>query len=143
MLRSAVRIAAGDMRRSITLLETAKTVTPEGSELSVITLEKISGLLPFSVIEDISKACSSNSFEKLELLVNSLTCSGYSVASIVDGLITWMTTTTEGMASLSDSQKAAFARYCAEVDYCMTYGANEYLQLFSLLSQLMKLMCQM
>lgn len=131
------------MRRSIMLLETAKTITPDGTALTSATIERVAGVLPDVVITNIITACSSNSFDKLENCVNDIYAQGYSCNCIVEGLVQWMGTNINGdtINTLTDIQKAAFARQCAQVDYAMSFGSNEYLQLFSLLSHLMKLLC--
>ena len=121
-----MNISSGDMRRAITLLQSAKMMF--GKEIESKDVLKISGVVPQDFLKDFYKSCSSKSYEKLTKSVKSILKEGYSgkqfIKQLTDDLI--------HSDVFSNLQKSRIILQIAEIEKSLLDGADEYLQLISL-----------
>merc|ERR1712166_780652 len=65
VMQSLVKVSMGDMRKSITLLQSAQRLVCDG-EIDVESVEMVAGTLPGQVVQDLLTACKQNSFIHVE-----------------------------------------------------------------------------
>ncbi|XP_048719048.1 replication factor C subunit 4 isoform X3 [Caretta caretta] len=95
-------------------------------------------VVPKETIDGLLSACQSGSFEKLETVAKNLINEGYAVAQLINQLHDDIVERED----LPDQQKSVIAEKLAEVDKCLTDGADEYLQLISLCAVVMQQLTQ-
>lgn len=126
-LDSLANISEGDLRRSITLLQTATFVTNSGEEISNNSICEISGFVPQKEIEAFFNICRLKSYEKMISKVNLLIKDGYSVSQLFNQLQHWIATSDESL--LNDKQKSKICQQIALNDKRLLDGCDEYVQL--------------
>lgn len=126
-LKSLIRISEGDLRRSITLLQTATLVTDPGENISNSTICEISGYVPQEEIQQFFNICRSKSYEKMVATVDELIKCGYSGPQFLDQLQDWIAKADEMV--LSDRQKSTICQKIAQDDKNLLDGADEFIQL--------------
>ncbi|KAJ3144269.1 hypothetical protein HDU86_002079 [Geranomyces michiganensis] len=127
-VETLVRLADGDMRRSIMLLQSAHRLHM-GNEITVEHICEIAGVVPESVIESLLAAWTSGSVSKIEVAVASVVRQGYSATQILDQLQDRVLAD----AHLTSKQKAKIALSVASMDKALVDGADEQLQLLQLM----------
>ncbi|XP_043379107.1 replication factor C subunit 4 isoform X2 [Chelonia mydas] len=132
-----VKVSEGDLRKAITFLQSATRLTG-GKEISEKVVTEIAGVVPKETIDGLLSACQSGSFEKLETVAKNLINEGYAVAQLINQLHDDIVERED----LPDKQKSIIAEKLAEVDKCLTDGADEYLQLISLCAVVMQQLTQ-
>ncbi|XP_073215353.1 replication factor C subunit 4 isoform X4 [Lepidochelys kempii] len=132
-----VKVSEGDLRKAITFLQSATRLTG-GKEISEKVVTEIAGVVPKETIDGLLSACQSGSFEKLETVAKNLINEGYAVAQLINQLHDDIVERED----LPDQQKSVIAEKLAEVDKCLTDGADEYLQLISLCAVVMQQLTQ-
>uniref|UniRef100_A0A9J8D8N8 Replication factor C subunit 4 n=2 Tax=Cyprinus carpio TaxID=7962 RepID=A0A9J8D8N8_CYPCA len=90
-------------------------------------------VVPPKVIEALLQICCRGTFEKLELAVKDMIDQGYAATNVLNQLHDVIID-----EKLSDKQKSVITEKMAEVDKCLSDGADEYLQLLSLCSVIMQ-----
>lgn len=126
-LNSLTEISEGDLRRSITLLQTATFVTDDGEEISNESICEISGFIPAKEIENFFNICRLKSYPKMLAKVDSLVKLGYSGSQFFTQLQHWIATSDESL--LSDEQKSQISEQVALNDKRLLDGCDEYLQM--------------
>eukprot|EP01118_Nematostelium_gracile_P020226 TRINITY_DN9754_c0_g1_i1.p1 TRINITY_DN9754_c0_g1~~TRINITY_DN9754_c0_g1_i1.p1 ORF type:complete len:350 (+),score=94.26 TRINITY_DN9754_c0_g1_i1:113-1162(+) len=128
-------VSRGDLRKAITYLQSAFTLY--GDETDSDSIIEISGQIPLETINDLIKAATSNSFDQLEKAVNRTVVSGYPASQVIYQLFDEVVKT----KTLTGLQKSNISASIAEADKCLQDGADESLQLMSVLSIYMKESC--
>ncbi|TPX59145.1 hypothetical protein PhCBS80983_g02674 [Powellomyces hirtus] len=126
-VETLVRLADGDMRRSIMLLQSAFRL----HKTNVITKEviwEIAGVVPEPVIDGLLAAWHSRDVAKMELAVERVVRLGYSGTQLLDQLQDRIITDDH----LSSIQKSKISISIAEMDKALVDGADEQLQLLRL-----------
>ncbi|KAM4772345.1 replication factor C subunit 4 isoform 3-T3 [Rhinophrynus dorsalis] len=136
-LRCLVEVSEGDLRKAITFLQSATRLTG-GKEITVQVVTEIAGVVPKETLDGVLTACQSGSFEKLETVVKNLINNGHAATQLVNQLHDIILERED----LTDKQKAIITEKLAEVDRCLTDGADEYLQMLSLFAVVMQQMTQ-
>ncbi|KAK9966930.1 hypothetical protein ABG768_004006 [Culter alburnus] len=131
-IEALVKVSEGDLRKAITYLQSAARLNAEREITEQIIIE-IAGVVPPKVIETLLQTCYRGAFEKLELAVKDLIDQGYAANNVLNQLHDVIIE-----EKLSDKQKSVIAEKMAEVDKCLSDGADEYLQLLSLCSVIMQ-----
>ncbi|XP_065115383.1 replication factor C subunit 4 isoform X1 [Paramisgurnus dabryanus] len=131
-IEALVHVSEGDLRKAITYLQSAARLNSEREITEKIIIE-IAGVVPPKVIENVLQICYKGHFEKLELAVKDLIDQGYAGTNILNQLHEVIIE-----EKLNDKQKSVITEKMAEVDKCLTDGADEYLQLLSLCSVIMQ-----
>ncbi|CAI0393209.1 unnamed protein product, partial [Linum tenue] len=125
-------ISQGDLRRAITYLQGAARLY--GSSISSNDLINVSGVVPQSVVESFFAACKSGNFDKANKEVNNVISDGYPVSQMVSQLFDVVVEADD----ISDEQKARICKNMGSVDKCLVDGADEYLQLLDIASNIIK-----
>ncbi|KAM3876450.1 replication factor C subunit 4 [Diretmus argenteus] len=127
-IAALVRVSEGDLRKAITLLQSAARLNVD-KEITESAVVEIAGVVPTKMIDNLLEICHKGTFEKLEIAVRNMVDEGYAATQILSQL---HETVIE--QDLGDKQKSAIAEKMAVVDKCLVDGADEYLQMLSLCS---------
>lgn len=134
VLEDILKISNGDMRRAITLLQSAhrrkglegsKTVTPR-------EIEEISGLVPSSTINELVMKIAENEIDGIANYVNAFLKSGWSVASVTEQLHTYYLVSDDFGTDFKN--KVSWILF--NTDSKLTNGTNEHIQLLNLVIQI-------
>lgn len=126
-LKSLIEISEGDLRRSMTLLQTATLVTGTEEEISSETVCEISGYVPTKHVEAFFNVCRSKSYDKMTAKVEELVKLGYSGTQLLEQLQEFVAKADELL--LTDGQKSAICLQIAQNDKALLDGGDEYVQL--------------
>eukprot|EP00238_Polyblepharides_amylifera_P013671 CAMPEP_0196593792 /NCGR_PEP_ID=MMETSP1081-20130531/76582_1 /TAXON_ID=36882 /ORGANISM="Pyramimonas amylifera, Strain CCMP720" /LENGTH=344 /DNA_ID=CAMNT_0041917877 /DNA_START=192 /DNA_END=1226 /DNA_ORIENTATION=- len=124
--------AGGDMRKAITLLQSATRLYGVGAVSGAQVLH-MSGALPPDEVQDLLEACLSNNFDRTARAVSNIVKQGYPATQVLlqlEGLVV-------ESAVLSDWAKAVICSRMAEADKQLVDGADEHLQLLDVASAAM------
>ncbi|XP_008335395.1 replication factor C subunit 4 [Cynoglossus semilaevis] len=130
-ISALVQVSEGDLRKAITLLQSAARLSMD-REITETSVIEIAGVVPPKTIDKLLQVCFRGTFEKLEVVIRELVDDGYAATQILTQLHDAIV---EG--HLSDKQKSAITEKMAVVGKCLLDGADEYLQLLSLCSLIM------
>ncbi|KAF2076353.1 hypothetical protein CYY_002359 [Polysphondylium violaceum] len=126
------QVSDGDMRKAITYLQSSFRFF--GNNITEQSIYDISGTLPPSLIKQYIDTCKSNSFDKLQSMVQNLINQGYPASQVITQLFDYVVL----YKGMNDKQKALVTIKLGQVDKCLTDGSDEYLQLLDLASYIMK-----
>lgn len=122
-----IEISDGDLRRSINTLQTCSSFIKVGAgeefkPLSLDDIQKISGIVPMQVIEEIYEAIMKNSqlggYTEIQELANNLILEGYDVQQLIVKLMQFFIDM-QSDARLKDIHKARICEIIAESDFSM------------------------
>ncbi|KAK2719598.1 replication factor C subunit 4-like [Artemia franciscana] len=136
-LESLVDIAEGDMRRTITFLQSVSTLKT-GDKVSVEDIDEITGRIPERHINRLFEVCATASFEKLQRFIEDFTCEGYSVSQLQNQVFERII----DLPEITDKQKAMICERLALSDFRLADGADEYLQMLDIGCTIMKALCE-
>ncbi|XP_073142891.1 replication factor C subunit 2 isoform X2 [Henckelia pumila] len=125
-------ISQGDLRRAITYLQGAARLF--GSSISTKDLISVSGVIPAEVVQALFSACRSGNFDLADKEVKNVIAEGYPVSQLLSQLYDDIVEAVD----ISDEQKARICKKFAEADNCLVDGADEYLQLLDVASNIMR-----
>jgi len=126
-----VEMSGGDMRKSITLMQSASLMKAKGEEITLRDVHTIAVRIPSDIIEHhIIKACRATTFSAVNDTAHHVVAEGYPVALILPQLLDFVMVS-EHFTNLA---KAEIALRIAEADKKMVDGASELLQLLSVMS---------
>lgn len=137
VLENILEISSGDMRRAITLLQSAhKRKGLEGSKtITIREVEEISGLVPTSTINELAAKIAESNLDDIVAYVNEFMKSGWSVASVTEQLHNYYL--------ISDHFGTDFKNKVSwllfNTDSRLTNGTNEHIQLLNLVTQISKI----
>ncbi|KAJ6660944.1 hypothetical protein lerEdw1_016964 [Lerista edwardsae] len=132
-----VHESEGDLRKAITLLQSATRLTG-GKEVTERVIAEISGAVPKEMLDGLLVACQSGAFEKLEVATKNLINEGYAASQLINQLHDIIVE----RENLSDKQKSIIAEKLAEADKCLVDGSDEFLQLISVCAVIMQQLTQ-
>ncbi|KAJ3016601.1 hypothetical protein HKX48_003943 [Thoreauomyces humboldtii] len=127
-VQTLVRLADGDMRRSIMLLQSAFRL----HQTEVITKEaicEIAGVVPEHVVDELMTAWQSQNVSKIEAAVERVVRQGYSGTQLLDQLQDRIILDDH----LTSKQKSKVSLSIAQMDKALVDGADEQLQLLRLM----------
>ncbi|XP_026867873.2 replication factor C subunit 4 [Electrophorus electricus] len=127
-----VKVSEGDLRKAITLLQSAARLSAE-KEVTESIVTETAAVVPPKVIENLLQTCYKGTFEKLEIAVKNIIDEGYAATQVLSQLHDIIIE-----ERLSDKQKSAITEKMAVVDKCLVDGADEYLQLLGLCAVIMQ-----
>lgn len=131
--KAIILTSEGDLRKAITSLQSCARLKG-GEEVGQEDVYEISGVIPDRYIEGLLEVCQLNSYDRLQEHVDSMMCEGFSGHQ----LVTQLHDTTVGNACLSDPQKSGICEVLAVAEHCLLEGADEYLQVMSVATSIMK-----
>ena len=137
VLDEILELSGGDMRRAVTMLQSAHTLSGgEGQGIVMVeSLAEMAGLPPSSVITDIMSAIRSNSFDTMETAVSDAIAEGWVTQSLLPELLREFIVSED----LDELGKAELSIRCAEADKNLVDGADETLQLLTVGSLALRL----
>ncbi|KAG8378236.1 hypothetical protein BUALT_Bualt08G0116700 [Buddleja alternifolia] len=130
-------ISQGDLRRAITYLQSAARLF--GSSISSKDLISVSGVIPGDVVQALFSACRNGNFDMADKEVKNVIAEGYPVSQMLSQLYDVIVESDD----ISDEQKARICKKFAEADKCLVDGADEYLQLLDVASNIMRAISNM
>lgn len=136
-LQTLMRVSEGDMRKAVMFLQSASRLCGQDEAITDSIIMDITGVVPEDMLDEIIKACHSDSYQTLDDTVKRVNREGYAASQLLGQLHDCVIL----MEDLTDKQKSAVCEKMGMVDKCLMDGADEYLQLMSLLSTLMKQIC--
>jgi len=144
-LDALLNVTEGDMRQAITTLQSASrlkgAVEGEEEEDAFVTeadVFEITGVVPPNLVAKLLNACASDSYDKLDDVVQDVIREGYSAGQVLIHLHDHVVVSDE----MSDKQKSIILESVAVADKCLADGADEYLQLMSVGSAAMQTLCR-
>ncbi|WFD42535.1 Subunit of heteropentameric Replication factor C (RF-C) [Malassezia psittaci] len=147
LLPALVRASEGDMRRSITYLQSVSRLASvqggDGRQMSADTVAELAGVVPQDVIKQLGRSIgvditeddlspSKDAFSRISKTVQEITREGYSCAQVVLQLHDYVIL----HPMLNARQKTKCALQFGETDKALMDGGNESLQLLNLSLQL-------
>jgi len=133
VLNELVAMSGGDMRKSITLMQSASLMKGKGEEITLRDVHSIAVRIPREIIEEhIVKACLASTFGAVNDTAHFVIAEGYPVAMIMPLLLDFLMDA--DAKDFTNLAKAEIALRIAEADKKMVDGASEFLQLLSVMS---------
>jgi len=148
VLEEILNLSRGDMRRAVTILQSAHILScgsdnhhQKGAEKGYIqknTISEMAGLPPSTVTDKLLDMfrSSSCSFDDVEKAVDDIMCEGYAAQHIMKDLL-FKLAKLDSLA-LNDMNKAEIAIAIADADKCLVDSADEGLQLLRVCSLVQK-----
>ena len=125
VLTELVSLSEGDLRRSITLLQSSALIKEEDEEITIDDIHEVSGYIPKKIIDNFVENCRSKSYERLTESVTDLIADGYSGSQFLMELHQWVIDCDQSL--LSDQQKSTISERIALNDKRLLDGADEFL----------------
>jgi replication factor C subunit 2/4 len=129
-----VTVSDGDMRRAITLLQSAQRLVLKDEQLQSSHVIEVAGVVPAAVIENLMKSCKTSVFNNVQNQVKEIIYSAYPADAIFQQLLP----TIINDDTISDLSKGYIMNRIAEVDAKLIDGGDEYLQLLDVASYIAK-----
>ncbi|KAG8200241.1 hypothetical protein JTE90_025017 [Oedothorax gibbosus] len=136
VIDAVIDFSEGDLRKAITLLQSAHRLKGEES-ITENDIADISGVVPMKWIKEIITVCESDSYEKLEKFVCNLSYEGYTTGQVINQLHDEVVFND----TFNDKQKSSICEKIAVCDKRLLDGGDEYLQLMDLCCTIMQQIC--
>ena len=134
-LEAVITTSEGDLRKAITSLQSCARLK-SSEEITEEDVYEITGVIPTKYIEGLLEVCQLNSYERLQQFVDDLVCEGFSGHQLINQLHDEVVTSN----SLNDQNKAEICAKLATAESCLLDGADEYLQVMSVATYIMKVL---
>ena len=131
-LDSLVLLSDGDLRKSITTLQSASKLFRGMIEEN--SIKEVAAVIPDVVITNLYREIN-NSFESLQRLTEDVIYNGYQPDVLIFQLFDFLASRQE----ISDIKKARIMETLGEADYGLIAGGNEYLQIVAALTAIQKI----
>ena len=129
-LDKLVELSDGDMRRSITILQSAQKLRGMQQQLTPADVMEVAGVIPPHRIAALLLAAKGSTFRHLQAAAQEMIYSAYPV----DQILMQMLPCVMDDATIADVAKAKICVRLAENEHKLIEGADEYLQLMDALS---------
>ncbi|PHJ24673.1 replication factor c subunit 2 [Cystoisospora suis] len=123
-IQTLLRVSQGDLRRSVTLLQSAASVYESLTDEAIL---EVAGHPPSRVVTNLLQACAA-SVDEACAAVDDIIAQGWDAALIIQELIRQIVVSPQ----LKDLQKARIITDIGQKDFAIFQGANSHLQLLSL-----------
>jgi len=144
-LEALLNVTEGDMRQAITTLQSAARLKgseeedeEEDNSVTEGDVFEITGVVPPNLVAQLLNACASDSYDKLDDVVQDIIREGFSAGQVLVHLHDHVIVSDE----MNDKQKSLILESVAAADKCLADGADEYLQLMSVGSATMQTLCR-
>lgn len=135
-LEKLVKVSEGDLRKAITLLQSAHRL--KGSDgVKAVDICEIAGVIDNHWITELIETCKTNSYEKLESYVTDMLLEGHSAYQLISQLHDEIISKPD----YSDKKRSIICEKIAVCDHRLLEGADEYLQIMDLCSAIMHTIC--
>lgn len=128
-INAIVRICEGDLRRVANILQVAASISKKINEETIYEAAALAK--PQEIKELISLAVSGNFLKAKEKLENMIIKEGLTGSDILNEIYRQITT-----LDISDTSKLLLLEKCGEIDFRISEGSNELIQLVSLLASI-------
>lgn len=136
VLDEVITMSEGDMRKSITLLQSAALMKGDGGKISLSDVHTVAVRIPDTVIyKHILNACKSKQFQDINDCVHWIVSEGYPVSLILPKLLEVVMVKDDMFTNMG---KAHIALTIAKADKKLVDGASEFLQLLDVLGCVQK-----
>jgi len=136
VLDEIITMSAGDMRKSITLMQSASLMKGQGEAISIGDVHTVAVRVPDDVIsEQIVRACLSTSFDAINDAAHRIVAEGYPVAMILPKMVQFVM---ENDTLFKNLAKAEIITEIAAADKKLVDGASEFLQILSVMGCMAK-----
>ena len=137
VINEIILISDGDMRKSITLLQSASLMkSGKDDKITLNDVYTVTVRIPDNLISNnIINACLSSSFNEINNTAQYIISEGYPISNILPKLLSFIMISDEYFTNLS---KADIALKIAECDKKLVDGASELLQLLDILGVIQK-----
>lgn len=125
-----IDVSDGDMRRSVTLLQSAYRLVGQSNTIEQSHIIEVAGVIPNSVITKLIDSTKNNSFTIVQNAVKDVIYNAYSV----DQILYQLSPAILSDNSISDVHKADIAIHIAETEQRLIDGADLYIQLLDVMS---------
>ncbi|CAN1234456.1 Replication factor C subunit 2 [Linum perenne] len=105
-----------------------------GSSISSKDLINVSGVVPQSIVQSLFASCKNGNFDLANKEVNNVISDGYPVSQMISQLFDIIVEADD----ITDEQKARVCKSMGSADKCLIDGADEYLQLLEVVSNIIK-----
>ena len=122
-LQALEHVSAGDMRKAITLLQSAASLF--GSELTGDRIREVAGVIPDEKIEELLQLCVAGDSKKSQALAEDILKDGFPCLQILEQFGYYLADSD----LLEDEMKAEICLKLGEVEKKLVDGADEWLQL--------------
>jgi len=135
VLEEIIRMSAGDMRKSITLMQSASLLKGQGEAIAIVDVHTVAVRVPDQVIIDLVDSSMAPSFGAVNDAVHRVVAEGYPVALILPKLVEFVMGNDTRFKNLA---KAEIIMEIAAADKKVVDGASEFLQLLSVMASMAK-----
>lgn len=129
-LQTLVDISEGDMRKSITILQSAQKLRGMKQELRAEDVMEVAGVIPPARITALLTACKSGTFRNIQTAAQEIIYDGFPV----DQIFNQLSSVVMEDVTIGDVAKGKVCCRLADNDHKLIEGADEYLQLLDALS---------
>jgi len=133
-MESLIICSEGDLRKSMTFLQTAHRLKGADGIVRSDVLE-ITGVINIELIKGLLESCASNSYDSLKANVTNILQDGHAASQVISQIHDEVIS-----MDLSDLKKSQIMEKIAVADKRLLDGADEYLQLMSLTTNIQKQM---
>lgn len=137
VLNEILKLSQGDMRRAVTILQSVQALSMGGA-IKWENVAEMSGLPPENVIQPLLQSLTSKSFDSMEQAVSNVIAEGYAAQYIIGALL--QRVVLEEDSKIDDIGRAKLSIKIAETDKKLMDGADDYLQLISVCSLVVRLL---
>lgn len=136
-MEALVLTSEGDLRKAITSLQSCARLKGD-VKIAKDDVYEISGVIPEKYLEGLLEVCQLNSYDRVQGFVDDMICEGFSGHQLINQLHDHVVSNN----CLTDSQKSAICEKLAVSEHCLLEGADEYLQIMSVATTIMKVLSQ-
>mmetsp|Transcript_31122 Transcript_31122/g.45530 ORF Transcript_31122/g.45530 Transcript_31122/m.45530 type:complete len:358 (-) Transcript_31122:371-1444(-) len=129
-VEEVLKLAGGDMRKAVTALQSAHTLTGGVGAIEADSIAEMAGMPPSALIDQLIGSLRSKSFAKMQICVTDVLAEGFAVINI----LTCLSDRILIDENISDVNKAQMAIKIAEANKCLVDGADELLQIMAVCS---------
>ena len=120
------------MRKAVTLLQSAHQYGPDG--MTAATVYKLSSVVPDEEMAALMQSTMTRNFEHVKSQVTNIVAAGYPATQILSQVHDAVLDD----STLSDKQKGVIMEQIAQADDCLADGADDFLQLMSMMTTVME-----
>lgn len=136
VMEEIIRMSAGDMRKSITLMQSAALMKGQGEAISIGDVHTVAVRVPRDVVEEqIVRACLATTFDAINDAAQCIIAEGYPVALILPEIVDYIMANDQHFKNLA---KAEIIMDIAVADKKLVDGASELLQLLNVMASMAK-----
>lgn len=136
-MEAIVLTSEGDLRKAITSLQSCARLKGD-VEIVKDDVYEISGVISDKYLEGLLEVCQLNSYDRVQAFVDDLICEGFSGHQLIYQLHDQVVAN----SCLTDSQKSVICEKLAVSEHCLLEGGDEYLQIMSVATTIMKVLSQ-